>query len=98
MARQLRRHAPAGMLTPAARTGSRPAVRAALRPELGQRGAGVRQFISEVRTELRKVVWPTREEAAKLTGLVVGFSVVMGLLLGGVDYLFAELFRLIVVR
>ena len=102
MARQLRRHAPAGMVTPAARTGNRPAVRAALRPELGQRGRGLRQqigqFLGEVRAELRKVVWPTRQEAARLTALVVAISVAVGFVLGGIDYAFSEFFRLIVVR
>jgi preprotein translocase subunit SecE len=99
MARQLRRHAPAGMLTPAARNSTaRPAMRAALRPEIGQRGRGIRQFIGEVRAELRKVVWPTRQEAAKLTALVVSISVAVGIVLGGIDYAFSELFRLIVVR
>jgi preprotein translocase subunit SecE len=98
MARQLRRHAPAGMLTPNARTGNKPAVRSALRPEIGQRGRGIRQFIGEVRTELRKVAWPTRREAAKLTGLVVAISVAVGFVLGGIDYAFSEFFRLIVVR
>jgi preprotein translocase SecE subunit len=98
MARQLRRHAPAGMLTPAARTASKPAARTGLRPDIGQRGQGIRQFIGEVRAELRKVAWPTRQEAAKLTGLVVAISVAVGFVLGGIDYAFSEFFRLIVVR
>jgi preprotein translocase subunit SecE len=67
-----------------------------MRPELGQRGRGIGQFLGEVRAELRKVVWPTREEAAKLTGLVIAVSAAMGVLLGLVDYAFAELFRLLI--
>jgi len=49
----------------------------------------------DVRAELRKVVWPTRREAATLSGLVLLFSVIVGFLLGGIDFLFSEIFRVI---
>ncbi len=42
-------------------------------------------------TELKKVTWPTKKEAMYLTGLVLLVSVVMGLLLGGLDYVLAWL-------
>ena len=67
-----------------------------LRSELGRRGRGLAQFLSEVRSELRKVVWPTRREAANLTMLVIAMSVAMGVILGVVDYAFSELFRVLV--
>lgn len=51
------------------------------------------QFMREVWSELRKVIFPTRQELIKLTGLVIGVSVAIGFLLGGIDYLFAQLFR-----
>lgn len=66
-----------------------------LRPDFGRRGRGIRLFLSEVRSELRKVVWPTRREAATLTGLVILLSVAIGFLLGAIDYVFAELFRVL---
>ena len=40
-------------------------------------------FIRDVRQELRKVEWPSREEATKLTAAVVGLSAVVGIFLGG---------------
>ena len=94
MARQLRRSALGSALTqPAAR---KPAhLRPVLRPDLGRRGRGLGLFIGEVRSELHKVVWPTRQQAAKLTALTIGISVAVGFLLGGIDYAFAELFRLL---
>jgi preprotein translocase subunit SecE len=58
-------------------------------------GAGVTQFLREVWSELRKVVFPTRQELIKLTGLVIGISVAIGFILGGIDYVFAQLIRLI---
>ncbi len=48
---------------------------------------GVRDVVSE----LRKVTWPTRAEATRLTILVIAVSVATGLLLGAVDLVFASL-------
>ena len=48
-------------------------------------------FFSDIIGELRKVVWPTRQEAIRLTLIVIGLCVVMGVLLGAVDYGFSEL-------
>ena len=39
-------------------------------------------------SELRKVTWPTREETVRLGIAVIIISVVIGLLLGGIDVLF----------
>ncbi len=38
--------------------------------------------------ELRKVVWPTREELIKMTGVVVATVVVVALAMGAIDYVF----------
>ena len=65
------------------------------KPDLSRRGNSVGQFVREVWSELRKVIFPTRRELFKLTGLVTGVSVAMGFILGGVDFLFAQLMRLI---
>jgi preprotein translocase subunit SecE len=52
--------------------------------------------IRETRSELRKVVWPTREETIRLTGLVIAVSVVIGLLLFAGDSLFSALYLALV--
>ena len=51
------------------------------------------RYYRETVGELKKVVWPTRQEAFQLTAIVLGVIVTMALLLGGFDYLFTELFR-----
>lgn len=51
-------------------------------------------FLKEVRTELSKVAWPKREQAIRLTLIVVGVSVAMALFLGGLDFLFTKLISL----
>jgi preprotein translocase subunit SecE len=52
---------------------------------LSAKGRATRGFLSEARFELRKVVWPTRQEAMRLTWVVVGVVVVISLLLAGFD-------------
>jgi len=37
--------------------------------------------------ELRKVVWPTRDELARMTGIVIATVVLFGVLIGTADYL-----------
>ena len=39
------------------------------------------------RAELRKVVWPTRQEAIRMTWVVMVVVTILSLLLGGFDYL-----------
>jgi preprotein translocase subunit SecE len=50
-------------------------------------------FLQEVVGELRKSVWPSKEETARLTAIVIVLAVVVGFFLGGLDRVFAELFN-----
>lgn len=61
-----------------------------------QRDNRVVRYFREVRAELRKVVWPNRKEAARLSAIVVGVTAGMSLFLGAVDLLFSRLIGLIV--
>jgi preprotein translocase subunit SecE len=47
-------------------------------------------FFTDVIGELRKVVWPTRQETIRLTAIVIGICLFMALLLGSLDYAFSE--------
>jgi preprotein translocase subunit SecE len=49
------------------------------------KGAETREFLSESRFELRKVVWPTRQEALRTTWVVMIAVVLISLLLAGFD-------------
>ncbi len=53
-------------------------------------------FLKEVRGELSKVVWPTREEVVKLTIIVVAVSLAIGLYIGGLDFIFTKFTDLLV--
>jgi len=48
-------------------------------------------FFADIINELKKVVWPTRQETLRLSLIVIGLCLVMGLLLGVLDYGFSEL-------
>lgn len=46
------------------------------------------KYLKETRAELRKVVWPTRDETKNLTIIVVSVTVAMAIFLGLLDYIF----------
>ena len=47
-------------------------------------------FLQETASELQKSVWPSREETARLTMVVIALAVAAGFFLGGLDRVFAE--------
>jgi len=49
------------------------------------------RFVGEIIGELRKAVWPTRQEAIRLSLLVLALCAIAGLILGAIDYGFTEL-------
>ena len=56
---------------------------------LTSKGQFIWTFLKESRLEMRKVVWPNRQETTRTTLLVIAIVVVMALVLWGVDSLFA---------
>ncbi|HIN06157.1 MAG TPA: preprotein translocase subunit SecE [Dehalococcoidia bacterium] len=49
-------------------------------------------FLQETFSELRKAVWPSREETSRLTVVVIALAIAAGFFLGGLDRIFAETF------
>ncbi|MCC6312494.1 MAG: preprotein translocase subunit SecE [Thermomicrobiales bacterium] len=62
---------------------------------IGRRVADLKQNYLDTVAELKKVNWPDRETTKNLTLVVIGISVVLGLLLGGVDYILQTIFRVV---
>ena len=60
------------------------------------KGAAFMALARGARTELRKVVWPTRQERNQTTLIVVAVVIVMALILWGLDALFGALAKLII--
>lgn len=55
-------------------------------------------FFKEVKSELAKVVWPTKDEVVKLTIIVVAVSLAVGLYIGALDIIMAKVMDLLVKR
>jgi len=65
----------------------------ASRRAVAKRSAPRFRFIGEIISELKKVVWLTRREAAYLTALVLIVAITVGIFLGILDYGFGRLFK-----
>ena len=57
----------------------------------------IARFFGETVGELRKVSWPTRDEALRLTAIVMVVLIASALFLGALDALLTEFFRLILI-
>ena len=53
-------------------------------------------FFREARDELKKVVWPTKQEVIRLTFVVITVSLIVGIFLGGLDFVFVKIIGTIV--
>jgi preprotein translocase subunit SecE len=53
-----------------------------------------KQWLDTV-AELKKVTWPDTETTKNLTLVVIGISIFLGVLLGGIDWVMQQLFSLI---
>lgn len=55
----------------------------------------IQKYIRETSGELRKVTWPTPQEAWRMTRIVLLTLLVMALILGSLDFAFSRLITLI---
>ena len=55
-------------------------------------------FATQVIDELKKVVWPSRNDVIRLTGIVLFISLAVGLYIGGLDFVFTKVFEFLVGR
>ncbi len=58
----------------------------------------VSKFIKESFEELRKVQFPNKKEALRLTGYVIGISLISGAMITLFDYIFKEILRLVITK
>jgi preprotein translocase subunit SecE len=57
-----------------------------------------REFLSEVRSELKKVTWPSRQEVQSTTLVVIATSIFFGFYLWGLDLVFSRVLSLVLKR
>jgi len=55
-----------------------------------------RKFLADVRSEFKKVTWPTREHTIKETGVVLVIVAITAVFLGIIDYGLSDLVKLII--
>ncbi len=65
--------------------------RAQRQPKKKSERVGPRQYLREVRDEMRKVAWPNRPEVKRYSIIVMITVVVYTALVGGFDFVFGEL-------
>ena len=56
------------------------------------------KYFADSRSELAKVTWPNRRQTARLTALVIAFSLVFAAILGGLDLGFSTLVQKVIVK
>jgi preprotein translocase subunit SecE len=49
------------------------------------------KFLAEVKAEAKRVNWPTKRETLNYTLIVIGTSIFVALILGGLDFIFTYL-------
>jgi preprotein translocase subunit SecE len=54
-----------------------------------QYGTDLREFVKAAQVELRKIVWPNRQETGMTTLVVLGFVLIAGLFFWGLDLVLA---------
>ena len=75
--------------TAAARQAPAPARRG-----LAERTERIRKLYRDTAAEIKRVNWPDQETTRNLTIVVIGISVVLGILLGGIDFVLLRLLEL----
>ena len=71
-------------------TASRPSAKAAAAAQGKKQRTKPRQFVKEVVGELQKVAWPTRQEVASYSLVVLVSSIVIAALIFVMDYIFTK--------
>ncbi len=94
----------AGDIRSTEKCGNRPMARVSTRrnqPPISPRTVGRVNpvtFLQETIAELRKSVWPSKEETTRLTAVVIVLAIVMSIFLGGLDRIFQTAFTQVIFR
>jgi preprotein translocase subunit SecE len=55
-------------------------------------------FFKEVYVELKRVSWLSKNDVLKYTLIVLGITIVVAAFLGGLDYIFTEIIKKLIIR
>ncbi len=57
-----------------------------------------KNYFKEVRVEMAKVKWPTRQETINYTIVVIGVSLALAAFLGALDFMFTHLLNIFIFK
>lgn len=63
-------------------------------PAKKKKGHKVTKYLKDLKAEFKKVVWPSKKDLVKNTGIVLAFMVAAGIFVGGLDLIFSQLVKL----
>lgn len=58
-------------------------------------GAGIVMFFREVKAEVKRITWPSKEDTKKAILAVAAFTIISLILVGAMDFIFKNLFELV---
>lgn len=56
----------------------------------------IRQYFTEVRSELKQTTWPSKDATKRMTLLVLVVAALIALYLGGIDFLLQKLMETLI--
>ena len=56
----------------------------------------IKTYIGDLRQEFKRINWPSRNEALRMSGVVIAISLVVAAFLGALDFLFVNILEKIV--
>lgn len=63
--------------------------------EKAAKNSGMIGFFREVKAEVKKITWPSKDETKKAFVAVIVFTLMYTILVGGLDSIFSNLFKII---
>jgi len=54
-------------------------------------------YLKQVKTEVKKINWPTKKQTIRYSLVVVAISAVVAIFLGGLDFIFSTLLKKLVI-
>ena len=55
-------------------------------------------FLKDIKLEMSRVNWPTRQQTTKYTLIVIGMSIFLAIFLGTLDFIFGQIINIFVFK
>ena len=58
----------------------------------------IKEFFKEVLVEMKRVSWLSQKDVLRYTFIVLGITIAVAAFLGGLDYIFTEVIKRLIIR